>query len=642
VLIAAASAVVLLIAERLTRRLAPLATLLALSLTFPDRAPPRFRVALRNGSTGQLRDRIAEARRGEVGNTPAEAAERVLDLVAALSVHDRTTRGHSERVRAYSRMIGEEMGLSDIELDRLQWAGLLHDIGKLLIPAAILNKPGTLTAEEYEEVCLHPEYGRDMVTPLIPWLGESARAVWEHHERWDGHGYPAGLAGHDIALAARIVAVADVFDVMTSVRSYKKPVSSADARTELARCAGGQFDQTVVRAFLNVSIGRLRLVIGPLSWLSQIPLFPTSVLSTAIGSHAATIAAILTVVGPTAVGMEHVALSRSSVVGRASGPVLESLGASAELVSPGLPVTSSVATRRDGQHLEQMLPPAETGPEIVPPATPSTSSPPDQAVPNVPTPGVRETPPPSTPVATPPEPTAPVVTVPSVPTVTVPTVPIANLPSVPVVTLPSPPTAPLVDLGFAADFAVLAYAAVTSTGPTSISGHVGTTISGDTGLTQAQVSGQIFATSPTTAASAAHTAVAAAQLFLDSLSASPLPGVELGGRTITPGVYQGGTIELTGTVTLDAGGDPNALFVFKAASTLVTASASRVVLANGAQASNVFWQVGSSATFGTTTHFAGTVIANISITATTGVAIAGRLIARNGAVTLDSNTITIP
>ena len=211
----------------------------------------------------------------------------------------------------------------------------------------------------------------------------------------------------------------------------------------------------------------------------------------------------------------------------------------------------------------------------------------------------------------------------------------------PVVTLPSVPTAPLVDLGVATDFAVLGFAAVTSTGPTSITGHVGTTISGDTGLTPAQVSGQIFATSPT-AAVAAHAAVAAAQLFLESMTASPLPAVELGGRTITPGVYQGGTIELTGTVILDAGGDPNALFVFKAASTLVTASASRVVLANGAQAGNVFWEVGSSATFGTTTQFAGTVIANISITATTGVAIVGRLIARNGAVTLDSNTITIP
>ena len=106
-------------------------------------------------------------------------------------------------MRAYSRMLGEELGLGEVELDRLQWAGLLHDIGKLLIPDAILNKPGALTAEEYEEVCRHPEYGRGMVAPLVPWLGESARAVWEHHERWDGGGYPSGLAGFDIALWRR-------------------------------------------------------------------------------------------------------------------------------------------------------------------------------------------------------------------------------------------------------------------------------------------------------------------------------------------------------------------------------------------------------------------------------------------------------
>ena len=612
-LIAVASTAVLLAAERLTRRLAPLATLLALSLTFPDRAPPRFRVALRNGSTRQLRDRIEEAHRGDLGGTPAEAAERVLDLVAGLSVHDRTTRGHSERVRAYSRMIGEEMGLSDIELDRLQWAGLLHDVGKLLIPAKILNKPGALTVEEYEEVCLHPEYGRGMVTPLIPWLGESARAVWEHHERWDGRGYPSGLAGLDIALAARIVAVADVFDVMTSARSYKTPVSAAVARTELARCAGGQFDEDVVRAFLNLSIGQLRLLIGPLSWVSQIPLFPTSVLTSAIGSHAATIAAILAVVSPPAVGMQlsGAPADRSPVVASASGAV------------------------PDGEVREP--PSADTNSPIAPP----TISAPDPAAPIVPTRFVRVTPAVPAPDVTPPEQSVPVATVPSEPIVTVPPVPAVTVPTVPVVTLPSTPITPLVDLGVAADFAVLAYAAVTSTGPTSITGHVGTTTTGDTGLTPAQVSGQIFATTPT-APAAAHAAVAAAQRFLDSLTASPLPGVELGGRRITPGVYQGGTIELTGTVILDAGGDPNALFVFKAASTLVTASSSRVVLVNGAQAGNVFWQVGSSATFGTTTQFAGTVIANVSITATTGASIVGRLIARNGAVTLDSNTVNIP
>jgi hypothetical protein len=666
-LIAAAATVVLVAVERLTRRLAPLATLLALSLTFPDRAPPRFRVALRNGSTRQLHERIAEARRGEIGNTPAEAAERVLELVAALSVHDRTTRGHSERVRAYSRMLGEELGLEDDELDKLQWAGLLHDVGKLLIPDAILNKPGRLNPAEYEEVCLHPEYGRGMVTALIPWLGESARAIWEHHERWDGDGYPAGLAGLDIALAARIVNVADTFDVMTSARSYKEPVSPAESRAELARCANGQFDPEVVRAFLNISIGQLRMVMGPISWLAQVPLFPTSVLTGAVGGNAATVAATLAVFGAAAIGpMDLVDTSSQATPGAKAdngyvvesagvpantGYVVESAGMPAGQITPDPTVTTSVAPWSDAEFLEMVPPSAESTSLILAEPTPLPSSPPDGApVSIVPKPvaGLRS-PAPLPPVST--TPSSPVVTPPQSPVVTVPPSSATTLPPVPVVdddvddvppTTTVPQAAPFVDLGAAERFAVLAYSAVTSTGPTSITGHVGTTAAGITGLLPQQLQfGEIFDTSPTTG-TAAHNGATAAMAFLTGLTASPLPGVELGGRTIGPGVYQGGTIELTGTVTLDAGGDPNAIFVFKAASTLVTASASRVVLVNGAQACNVFWQVGSSATFGTTTEFAGTVIATASITATTGAVINGRLLALNAAVTLDSNTITVP
>ena len=255
-----------------------------------------------------------------------------------------------------------------VELDRLQWAGLLHDIGKLLIPDAILNKPGALTAKEYEEVCRHPEYGRGMVAPLVPWLGESARAVWEHHERWDGGGYPSGLAGLDIALSARIVAVADTFDVMTSARSYKAPVSAAEARAELARCAGGQFDPAVVRAFLNISIGRLRLVTGPISWLAQVPLFPTSVLTGAVGGNAAaTLAATVAVVGAATLG--GIAPIDADTGGRrmsnrpSSGPapvvehaelgyVMESLGLAAVVQPTVGTVSTTVAPLGDGQWLE--------------------------------------------------------------------------------------------------------------------------------------------------------------------------------------------------------------------------------------------------------------------------------------------------
>ncbi len=279
--IALVSTCVLLAVDKLARRLLPLATLYGLTLAFPDQAPSRYHLALRNGSTAQLRVRIAEARAGKLGDTPEDAAERVLELVMALSVHDRLTRGHSERVRAYTQMIGEEMGLTDTELDRLRWAGLLHDVGKLMISGDILNKAGKLTDDEFETIKQHPEFGRRLVAPLNDWLGEAARAVWEHHERWDGNGYPRGLANTDISLAGRIVSVADAYDVMTSARSYKKPVGAADARAELTRCSGTQFDPAVVRAFMNLSLGRLRFAMGPLTWLAQLPMFPTAVAATA-------------------------------------------------------------------------------------------------------------------------------------------------------------------------------------------------------------------------------------------------------------------------------------------------------------------------------------------------------------------------
>ncbi|MEO7370089.1 MAG: HD-GYP domain-containing protein, partial [Ilumatobacteraceae bacterium] len=247
VVIAACSTVVLFGADRVTRRLLPLAALLGLTLVFPDEAPSRFKIAFVAGGTAQLERRLEEYR--NTGATePALAARRLLELVADLSQHDRLTRGHSERVRAYSQMIGEELGLTEAEIDSLRWAALLHDIGKLEIPFEILNKPGALTRDEYEVIKRHPGIGAELAAPLAGWLGQSVRAVGEHHERWDGTGYPNGLRGSDISIAARIVAVADTFDVMTSARSYRKPGTAAEARAELARCAGTQFDVNVVRA----------------------------------------------------------------------------------------------------------------------------------------------------------------------------------------------------------------------------------------------------------------------------------------------------------------------------------------------------------------------------------------------------------
>jgi hypothetical protein len=168
-------------------------------------------------------------------------------------------------------LIGEQLGLDEDDLDKLQWAALLHDVGKLEVPASILNKDGRPTDDEWSTLARHPDHGERLIVPLAPWLGDWVGAIGQHHERWEGGGYPRGLRGDAISLSARIVAVADSFEVMTAARSYKPALSIEAARTELTKCARAQFDPAVVRAFLNVSIGRLRRVMGFLACLCQLP-----------------------------------------------------------------------------------------------------------------------------------------------------------------------------------------------------------------------------------------------------------------------------------------------------------------------------------------------------------------------------------
>jgi putative nucleotidyltransferase with HDIG domain len=260
------------LAERIGKRFLPLAMLLRLSLVFPDRAPSRFAMARGAGNVRVLERRIHEARENGVDQGPARAAEQILALVAALSAHDRKTRGHSERVRAFTDLAAGELRLPDADRDRLRWAALLHDIGKLHVPARILNKPGRPDPREWETLQGHPAAGARIAAPLLSWLGPWGDAIEQHHERFDGGGYPRSLAGEEISLAARIVSVADSFEVMTAARSYKKPMSVPAARRELAACAGEQFDPTIVRAFLKVSLGRLWLTVGPMSWTALVPL----------------------------------------------------------------------------------------------------------------------------------------------------------------------------------------------------------------------------------------------------------------------------------------------------------------------------------------------------------------------------------
>jgi putative nucleotidyltransferase with HDIG domain len=284
VVLTGAATLVLIAVDRLARLLLPLAVLFKLSLVFPDQAPSRFRTALNSRSVGTLEERVASAKAGQAGATPVEAAEELLALVAALDTHDPLTRGHSDRVRAYAQMIAEEMNLSAEEVDLLNWAALLHDIGKLDVPTEILAKEGRPTDEEWSILKRHPELGGVMVAPLRSWLGEWSEAVTQHHERWDGKGYPSGASGDQIALSGRIVAIADVFDVITSARSYKDASDALAGREEIARCAGAQFDPRVVRAFLGISLGRLRFAMGPLSWLSHAPLLGRLPLTPAIGT----------------------------------------------------------------------------------------------------------------------------------------------------------------------------------------------------------------------------------------------------------------------------------------------------------------------------------------------------------------------
>ena len=342
--------------DRWSRRLLPLAAMLRLSLVFPDQAPSRFSLALRTGSGKALERALARSTTEAEFSTSEHAATLVVRLVTAVGKHDRLTRGHSERVRAYADLIGEELGLDAESRSKLHWAALLHDVGKLEVPAAILNKTERLTADEWQIIRRHPGASDRWVEPLRGWLGEWARAATEHHERYDGDGYPNGLSGDDISLAGRIVAVADAFDVMTAARSYKKPYPAAQARVELANNAGTQFDPRVVRAFLAVSLDKIRLVMGPLAWLSGLSgLF--SVGGVASGAAAAVTAAAVatsTLAAPAAAKPAHHAKRAATVsVAGSVRPGLPPTGGGGPadptgIWAPGAPASGSTPGRTGG------------------------------------------------------------------------------------------------------------------------------------------------------------------------------------------------------------------------------------------------------------------------------------------------------
>jgi response regulator RpfG family c-di-GMP phosphodiesterase len=174
-------------------------------------------------------------------------------LASALDARDSETRGHSERVVAYSLRLGIQVDLSREDLLSLEQGALLHDVGKIGVRDAILLKPDKLTAEEWKEMRLHTEFGRTILEQ-VPFLARAIPVVAQHHERWNGGGYPLGLSGEQIDIKARVFAVADALDAITSDRPYHRASSYEFASSELRRQQGTQFDPRIVEAFLEVPI----------------------------------------------------------------------------------------------------------------------------------------------------------------------------------------------------------------------------------------------------------------------------------------------------------------------------------------------------------------------------------------------------
>jgi len=178
-------------------------------------------------------------------------------LTSAVDAKDAYTCGHSERVALLSRSLAAESGLPEQACDRIYMAGLLHDVGKIGVPEAVLQKTGKLTDEEFGQIKKHPEIGAKILRD-IKQIEDIIPGVMHHHERYDGKGYPSGLAGENIPLMGRIICLADCFDAMTSSRTYRKALPLEVALTEIRRCSGTQFDPVLSDAFLRLGVDQLR------------------------------------------------------------------------------------------------------------------------------------------------------------------------------------------------------------------------------------------------------------------------------------------------------------------------------------------------------------------------------------------------
>ncbi len=225
--------------------------------TVVTRAMDHGRLMKQNAAYRQNLEEMVSARTGRLRATMQDL-ERSYDTTLeamgnALDLRDEETQGHSKRVTAYTIELGRALGLNADKLKLIARGAFLHDLGKIATPDAILLKPGRLDDEEMAVMQEHCARGYEIVCK-IPFLSDAAEIVYAHHERFDGKGYPRGLSGEAIPLGARIFAVADTLDAMTSDRPYRKGTSFAAAMEEIAQCAGGQFDPKIVEVFLQMPV----------------------------------------------------------------------------------------------------------------------------------------------------------------------------------------------------------------------------------------------------------------------------------------------------------------------------------------------------------------------------------------------------
>jgi HD-GYP domain-containing protein (c-di-GMP phosphodiesterase class II) len=380
---------------------------------------------------------------------PAISIELVTGLSRLLEGRDPYTHGHGQRVARYAGQIARAMHRSPVEIAKIRTAAAVHDVGKLYTPREILNNPNRLSEAEYEVAKRHAAWGARMLAAVGD--GEITAMVRNHHERIDGHGYPDGLAGSDIPIGARIIAVADTFDAITSTRPYRPACPHKRALDVLAEEAGAQLDPAAVAAFRNTYSARRSV-----AWLALAATVPGRILATlqtatqGLGAGPGGIASILPSVGAAGVLALSPALQHHAFAAHATGSALARRASHASPTAAGSHVPQRIrrtdgakqtpARYRRSQPTARISPPIRRNNTASPPAVPArgpgagshepaaaAATPPGQsAPPPVTTPGIPTPPPP----ISPPPPVPPPVTVPSVPGIQPPPVQVPSVPGV--------------------------------------------------------------------------------------------------------------------------------------------------------------------------------------------------------------------